>query len=409
MSLALLLPAALAALGALLVPLLLHLARRSQLRPTPFAALRWLRQKPRPRHRIRFDEWPLLLLRLLLLAGLALWLAQPVLLGREDRRPYVAVAAGVDAAAIDRASLPADARLHRLAAGFPPLDTAAAPTGPAPLASLLRQLDAELPAGVPLTVVVPDILDGTDAQRPRLSRAVDWRIVDGGAAAPRDTPHDTAHDTPRTQAAAVLPSIRHGDGTEGLRYLRAAARAWHAPGDDTGDANSAGDTSDAALLIASAAHAPEAAPRPLLWLGAGELPANVRQWIQAGGTALVGHDTVVDAAEGFAPLWRDAQGTVLVEGRRDGRGRLLRFTVPLRPQAMPALLEADFPQRLLAVLQTPAPAPELAAATAYSPETVDATWPQPPLPLQPWLSVLLAALFVLERWLATRRRRGPAP
>ena len=76
---ALLLPAALAALAALIVPLLIHLARRSEQRPADFAALRWLRQKPKPRHRIRFDEWPLLWLRLLLLALLALWLARPVL------------------------------------------------------------------------------------------------------------------------------------------------------------------------------------------------------------------------------------------------------------------------------------------------------------------------------------------
>ena len=64
MSLAFLLPAGLAALAALVVPLLLHLARRHEQTPTDFAALRWLRQKPKPRHRIRFDEWPLLLVRL---------------------------------------------------------------------------------------------------------------------------------------------------------------------------------------------------------------------------------------------------------------------------------------------------------------------------------------------------------
>ena len=56
MSLAFLLPAGLAALAALVVPLLLHLARRYEQTPTDFAALRWLRQKPKPRHRIRFDE-----------------------------------------------------------------------------------------------------------------------------------------------------------------------------------------------------------------------------------------------------------------------------------------------------------------------------------------------------------------
>ena len=64
MNLALLLPAGLAALAAVLLPLLIHLARRSEQRPTVFAALQWLRRKPKPRHRIRFDEWPLLLVRL---------------------------------------------------------------------------------------------------------------------------------------------------------------------------------------------------------------------------------------------------------------------------------------------------------------------------------------------------------
>ena len=78
---ALLLPAALAALGALLVPLLIHLARRSQRQPTVFAALRWLRSEVRPQRRIRLDELLLLALRLLLIALLALWLARPVLFG----------------------------------------------------------------------------------------------------------------------------------------------------------------------------------------------------------------------------------------------------------------------------------------------------------------------------------------
>jgi hypothetical protein len=110
MSLALLLPAGLAALAALLLPLLLHLARRHEQTPTDFAALRWLRQKPKPRHRIRFDEWPLLLLRMLLLALLALWLARPVLSGMDDTRPRIVVAPGMDATAVRAQAGNADAR-----------------------------------------------------------------------------------------------------------------------------------------------------------------------------------------------------------------------------------------------------------------------------------------------------------
>lgn len=78
MNLAFLAPAALAALAALLVPLLIHLQRRPEQRVVEFAALRWLSERVRPRQRLRLTEWLLLLLRLLLVAALALWLAQPV-------------------------------------------------------------------------------------------------------------------------------------------------------------------------------------------------------------------------------------------------------------------------------------------------------------------------------------------
>ncbi len=53
MAMGLLFPAALAALVALIVPLVIHIARRSEQQPTNFAALRWLRQKPRPRSRTK--------------------------------------------------------------------------------------------------------------------------------------------------------------------------------------------------------------------------------------------------------------------------------------------------------------------------------------------------------------------
>ncbi|QCW26503.1 hypothetical protein FE772_13350 [Lysobacter enzymogenes] len=147
MSAALLLPLALAALAALALPLLIHLARRSEQRPTVFAALRWLRERPRPRSRIRLDEWPLLLLRLLLLTVLALLLARPVLYGAQPREAWLAVMPGIDPARAGEGL--ENARLQRrwLAPGFPDVREPA----PAPMAnaaSLLRELDATLPPGV---------------------------------------------------------------------------------------------------------------------------------------------------------------------------------------------------------------------------------------------------------------------
>ena len=81
MSLGLLLPVGLAALAALLLPLLLHLERQSEPRATDFAALRWLSARLRPRRSLRLEECWLLLLRLLLVASVALLFARPVLFG----------------------------------------------------------------------------------------------------------------------------------------------------------------------------------------------------------------------------------------------------------------------------------------------------------------------------------------
>ncbi len=393
MSFALLLPAALAALAALLLPLLIHLARRSEQRPTDFAALRWLRQKPRPRHRIRFDEWPLLLLRLLLLALLALWLARPVLHGAPDRRPYVAVMPGVAQDAIDRQALPPQARRHWLATDFPALETPA-PTDTQPISSLLRQIDAELAEGVPLIVLATAQYDGADAQRPRLSREVDWRITEG--ATPVATP------APRP----APPRLRiHADNAQAapVRYLRAAAIAWHAGDDDAAPA-------DAGYTLHGIDDAlPGDAREVVAWLGAGPLPPALLRWVEAGGTALIEAGASLPDDTTAAPLWRDAAGETLAEGATRGQGRLLRLTRPLQPQAMLALLEADFPQRLQALLQPAQAAPSRADARAHAPLAGARAYPQSPRDLQPWLALLIALAFAAERWLATRARRGAAP
>jgi len=171
----LLYPLGLLALAAWLVPLLIHLARRHQYAPLDFAALRWLRARIRPRQKIRFDEWPLLLVRLLLLAALALLLARPLLHdAAADTHPVTVVAPGLDGTALRGRDATGDWRW--LAPGFPALADAV-PASPSPLASLLRELDQTLPAGAPLTVYIPDPMPGLDGERPRLSRVVTWRPV----------------------------------------------------------------------------------------------------------------------------------------------------------------------------------------------------------------------------------------
>lgn len=387
MNAALLLPAALAAFAALLLPLLIHLARRSEQRPTDFAALRWLRQKPKPRHRVRFDEWPLLIARLLLLALLALWLAKPVLFGSASEAPWVAVMPGIDAAQA-RASIDDDqARLHWLAPGFPDLDRPAPTSGVPAFASLLRQLDSELPAAVKLSVLVPERLQGADAQRPQLSRAVEWKVLPGAMPAPK----------PAAIGAPAL-TVRYAQNREdGLRYLRAAASVWQ-PAAPT-----------AAFVAEPTTQALPADARYLIWLAPGPLPAAVGDWIRRGGTALLAMDTEYRLPAPATVYWRDEVGAPLVEGAALGRGRVLRFTRAFAPETMPQLLQPDFPRNLRNMLATPAPEPARVLAQDYAPVTGGAAYPQAPRDLQPWLALLIAMLLLMERWLATRRSRGVSP
>ena len=365
----LLLPLGLAALAALVLPLVIHLARKTEQRPTEFAALRWLRERPRPRHRPRLDEWPLLIARLLLLALLALWLARPAVFGAADTTPVVAFAPGTDAVADP------GTRAVWLAPGFP--DIATTPTPPntaAPIASLIRELDAELPPATRLRIVVPAILQGVDAERLRLTRAVDWRVVAG--AMPAATP-----------ARATPPAIAVR-GTS--RYIAAASQA------------------SGIRDIGPATQPVRPDTMALVWIAPGPLPADAQAVLARDGTVLIGATTPI--GEGTAiSVWRDATGAPVIESIAVPRGRLLRFTRALTPAAIPALLEPDFPRRLRALFAADRPAPARVAARDYTPTSSAASFPQPARDLRPWLTLVIAALFLIERLLATRSRRAVAP
>jgi hypothetical protein len=390
MSLSLLLPLALSALLALAVPLLLHLARREQQRRTVFAALRWLRARPRPRRRIRFDEWPLLALRLLLLALLALWLAHPVLTGMPERTPWVVVVPGLDPADAQRANMHATAERRWLAPGFPALDTPPPIASRVPpLASLLRELDAQLPPDAPLHVVVPEQPAGLDGAIVMLSREVDWII---------------AGDAPVAATNATAPfdlAVRHGAGQAdalAVRALRAAAGAL--AGEDAADAPFDAAGTDTPIA---------AATRRLAWLAPGPLPEHVVRWIEAGGDALLASDVVVDLPGPARRIaWHDARGVALVEEAQVGAGRAMRFLRPLQPDSMPQLFEPTFPQQLRALFEAP-PAPGRADAADVAPVTGAAAWPAAPRELRPWLALLIALLALAERWLATSGRREARP
>ena len=377
MSLALLFPLGLLALTALLVPLLIHLARRQQYAPLDFAALRWLQARMRPRSRVRVDEWPLLLVRLLLLAAMALLLARPVLQGTPDAmKPVTIVAPGLDGAALRGTDVEGDWRW--LAPGFPTLQQRPAATAQ-PVASLLRELDQTLPTGTPVVVFVPDPLPGLDGERIRLSRSVQWRRV----------------PMPASPPASVLRAPRlhlGGSGEAAARHvLDAVQRSW--TNEAPTDAGVGGTVPDDGQVG--------------VWLSGTPLSPSWRSWLANGGTVLrVAAPTKDDAA--WVAALHDAQGAPLLEQRVEGRGRLLRFSAALSATALPAVAEDTFPRRLLQVLQ-PLPVPALADATDQAPLAGASPPVIEPRELARWLLLVIVLLFALERWLATSVRRRTLP
>jgi hypothetical protein len=382
-SLSLLLPSALAALAALLLPVLIHLSRNSERTLTEFAALRWLDAKLRPRRKLVFQELLLLALRLLLLALVAFYLAQPMLSRLEKPVHWLLVTPGLDPGAI-----PDDQDIQRrwLAPGFPQIDQLPV-VGQAGIASLLREADALLPAAGKLTVWVPERLAGLDGERLQLSRAVDWQVQPGAiseTAKPEPTP---------TIGLAIRSQPNHAAE---LRYLRGVHSAWQSglPGParkalDAGDVQ--GPLPDKNTL--------------LFWQADGAVPQSVLQWIQAGGTAVLSQSALLPAQAWRDSSWQQVDGSPLLKSSVYGNGRVWQWQRAMTPQAMPELLEPEFPERLQSLLRAEVPAPDRDLASRHVPRTGLAAWPDRPDALNPWLAVLIGLLLVWERWLASAKQR----
>ncbi|MDG2524023.1 BatA domain-containing protein [Stenotrophomonas sp. HITSZ_GD] len=387
MGLTLLFPLGLAALAAWLVPLLVHLARRQESRLTEFAALRWLRAQPRPRQRIRIDEWPLLLVRLLLLALLALLLAALAWRDDDDHRPRVLVAPGIEATAQRALRWPQDARVHWLARGFPALDTPV-PAGVQPVASLLREFDAQLPPGAPLTVVVPSSWGAVDAQRPVLSRPVQWQVLPGAS-------------PPSGAMAAAPPRLAvfaADENSPAWRTLRALQSAWRADRGTAALPRSADDRPDAALLPAGTL---------AVRLRGDALPPAWLEWVRGGGEVLIASGTPWPAGTRAVPQWQDDAGRVVLASAPLGRGRLWQLPEGLDPATSPRVREAGFATDLALALRPPVP-PARVSAADFAPAQQPRSWPRAAQPLAPLLALLIALVFALERWMATAPRRSAA-
>lgn len=377
-------PAGLFALAALSLPLLIHLIRRPQRQLRDFAALRWLAERNRPREKLRWHERLLLLLRLLLLAVLAALLALPA--WRASPLPagtaWVLVTPGVDAETAQRSvDLPA-AEWHWLAPGFPQLIAAAEPPPAAPeFASLIRELDQQLPPTTAVTIIVPAVLSGLDGGRLRLQRNVDWRVLPGVA----DNDAETELHAPlRVQARA------DADGSSEFAVAAALAQAWQAAGRD-------------ASYDTAAAEAPVPVGTGIVFCFCAVLPNALERWVADGGTALLTRQP----ADSGEPVRVDDGGAIWLRRRPLGHGRVFSVSAALTPQTLPPLLTPDFPAQLWRALQTEAQ-PDRAPAAAVAPQKQDAASPGPLLPLEQGLALLAALLFAAERLWAVRRRRVPS-
>lgn len=386
MNFALLAPLGLVALAALALPLLIHLVRRLQLVDTPFAALRWISPRAQPRRRFRFERPWLLLIRLALLALLAVLLARLVwdAPSAGAGAGWIVVAPGADLGA-GRKRIDANGEWHWLAPGFPRVD-ATAPPASTPTASLLRELDTRMPAGAALRVVVPETLGSLDGERAHLRHAFEWIVVPG--------------ESPSLPTAAREPIVLHvryaDDEANVLAYLRAAVAAWNVrePGRYTLDAQP------------TTISLPDDA-RWLIWL-APDFPSSLTSWLEHGGVALATHRVAKDAA----PFWRSDDGRVLASEQLLGAGRLVALPHALTPADLPLLLDAAFPDKLLAALRGDSPAPDRAIAASVEPlrsgDTAATTAPtvgSGAVALDAWLALAIAALFALERIVATSRPR----
>jgi hypothetical protein len=207
MGLGFLVPAFLAGLAALAIPLLIHLRHRDKDRPYRFPSLMFLEQLPiRTSQRQRITDWPLLLLRALALALLALAFARPVFTSRAaaaaDTRSKAVVIA------LDRSLSMSHAAIWPAA-----LDSARA---------VVRALGARDRVGVVLFDDAAEI-----AQRLTDDKAAATAALTGAKTAPRGTRFAPAIrtarqmllDAPYAAAEIVLISDLQRAGTTGVAGL----------------------------------------------------------------------------------------------------------------------------------------------------------------------------------------------
>ena len=381
-------PVWLAALGALAVPLAIHLWSHRARRPIRVGSIRLLLgMPPAARRAVRLrDPW-LLALRLTLLAALALSLADPYWAPRGQRTgtwALLSTEALADRTLIDSLrDAGADLRLLE-DGGRQMADGSTRPASePLPSAishlpnywSLLAEADRLAPPGTRFLVAAPLVSDRFRGARPALRALVTWREVRA------DAPRAAAPAAAPPRRVVILADASHRDDA---RYfaaaIQAAARTTGPPADVT-----RGSPADAGAL------APQAD-----WI----------VWLAAPGTA--------PAPSGApAPVWSDANGALLLSVARDGQALVFQLLTRITPEwaLAPEFVEAVAALWVGPVPQAAAVAPRITAtqatpARAAAPPRRGA--PAGAVSLAGPLWALAALALALDRAVALRRARASA-
>jgi len=438
-------PLWLAALSALAIPLFIHLRRRRIGRRLQVGSLRHLTGAATPRRRqLRIREPWLLLLRMGILAALALALAGPALIRREAPRRWALVMprlAGSRAAAVVVDSLRrSGADLRLLAPGFPPMDSRsprADATGSTPdLWSLLRAASGELPPGSSIVAVVEPSLALARGRRPRLpvraairsiprsgndTAAVEaaWRVGDSvfrmvaqerGGGTTRSIRAETSRPADSSLIPADSLTVRiaaAADRRDDARFVRAAfgaaAAAAGVPVTITSQPPTGPDASRGATGAASASGVVSRAWS--VWLGISK-PDSARGFLLVDSPAAIHRADDVSLTEPRT----DAYGRRLLQSRQGGR--IHTFAGRFNPAQGDLVLGTAFPEMIAqlwaaSALGVPASLTRdhRAVAPAQLEPSLAASGPVAgrPYPLRHLLLGLCALLLAWERWLAWRR------
>ena len=359
-------PLGLASLAALLVPLIIHLARRRAEQPIRVGSLRHLPATAAPRRaRWRFTEPWLLAVRLLVLALLALFIARLFLRGDPPERGPVSIL-------VVPSGVPEDS-LRRFLPAFDSVLAAGAELRRTPMADLwseIAELDAALPPGSTMSIAAPIELRLTGV-RPALGSSVALHRI--------PTPASSV-PAPVAPTSRTLRVVVAADSAHVVQAQRVAA-AFRAVAELRGDS----------LELVETATVP-AGDAWIVWLSDADPTPGHLAAVAAGATLLTARVPGTKAVPRSISVEPVERGLVII---------VPPLGAPSLDGTFPGLVARIWPDPTR-LAPTDSPLRRVAASQLQPAHGSTARTAAPRTEPGPVLLVLAFALFLVERWLAHR-------